>query len=465
MNIHSKPPKHLKGYYSRKIGNFYSRHKKPLNTFFLISGTFLLLILVAGFIPYSNSQLSEAVQKLCKKSFAQSCSIRRITIQPWLGVSLDSVSIASDDTKSGFEVTVPTVKVTYHIVPLLFKCIAIKKIMLVDPHVAVHAPRVPKEKEADEKPLSVDALRAQLSSFPFSVVIQSVSVQDGKIDFIQDSKKFCEVSGLDIAMKFRLDTTLSLQGEMSCDQLKWAGVWRVKNLRAKLLIDDFIMTLSKCRADFYDGRINASCKVDLTSLTLERLEFELSRVDLAKLYEAMNIGLGQCRGRLNGKLTMEKSRLVADSLSGWGRAVMTDVHVQNLPLQNNLVVLMAIPQLKDVTFSRFETDLQIKKGKIYTPNIKGNGSPMDVDAQGWVDFDGYFSEQCNGVFERDFIGSLPQIVGQSLNDEPDGRKSFKCRVSGTFKNPRLDVDQRIVNRAVGNVLNEVAKGLGKLFGK
>jgi hypothetical protein len=45
----------------------------------------------------------------------------------------------------------------------------------------------------------------------------------------------------------------------------------------------------------------------------------------------------------------------------------------------------------------------------------------------------------------------------SLNSEPDGRKSFVCTVRGTLANPSIDIDRKITDRAVHNVIDEVRK--------
>jgi hypothetical protein len=80
---------------------------------------------------------------------------------------------------------------------------------------------------------------------------------------------------------------------------------------------------------------------------------------------------------------------------------------------------------------------------------------------------GYFSERINAEFSGDFMRTLPPFVQKSLlpvEGDPD-KRAFNCSASGTFKNPHVSVDQRIVDRAVGNVIDEIGKGLGRLFGK
>jgi hypothetical protein len=153
------------------------------------------------------------------------------------------------------------------------------------------------------------------------------------------------------------------------------------------------------------------------------------------------------------------SLLCVDSLKASGAIKITGVAASDLPLQKNLIVVIAVPKIATMRFSRISSDLDLKNGKIFTENIKGEGDPMDFKADGWVDMDGRFSERVNAEFSGEFMRTLPSLFQKSLlpvEGDPD-KRAFTCTASGTFKNPHVSVDQRIVNRAVGNIITEIGK--------
>ena len=466
MHMNTKPPRHLKGYYSRKIGALYDRHRKLITSALIVTASVLGIIIIAGFIPYSTAMLRDKVEKVCEKTFVDSCSIKRITLTPWLGFSIDSLKLLKRDNGIVLQAVVPHVRLSYHIVPLLFRCVIIKNFACKQPklHIVLPGPRSAPKQEG--KRFSVEDARQAISNFPFTVAVRAISIDKG--DFSVDQphgQPLVAGTGVDISMKVTYAKTLLLAGTITGRKVCLAGLWDITDFRAKLDVQDFNVTLSNCSGDFYGGKIGASGNADLALGLLETFNFEVSHVNMKKLYDGSRIGQGECSGRLDGRLGLEKSVLVSDSLKGNGNAVLSNLNVHDLPIQKNLVVLIAIPKLKNISFPRFRTSLVVRNGKIFTPDISGDGDLLEIRSEGYVAFNGYFSEQCDGIFSRDFVGNLPSIVERSLDDAEDGKKSFKCKVSGTFKNPQVDVDQKIVHRAVGNVINDVVKGLGQFFKK
>jgi AsmA-like C-terminal region len=465
MNKPSKPPRHLKGFYSRKIRAFHDSHRRLIRRGILGSVTALVIIFTAGFIPFSANMVRDKVVKVIEKSFADTCSIKRITLVPWLGFSIDSLVLSKKDNGTVMTATIPHVRMSYHIVPLLFRFVIIKNFAIERPNLHVMLPASRPVQKKEGKRLSATDLRTVLSGFPFSIVIRSVSVDNGAFTVERHGTSLVAASGIDASMKVSYAKSLVLEGKISGHSLRLAGLWNMTDLKAMLSVNDVYLKLSQCRSDFYGGTVDASGGADLGLGTLDGFHFELSHVNVKRLYEGSRIGQGECTGRLDGKLDIEESPLDPDSLSGRGEAAFSDLDVHDLPVQNSLVVLIAVPKIKSIRFSRFSTDLVVKNGRLFTPNMRGDGEPLGITADGWVGFDGYFSEQCDGIFSREFVGILPSIVERSLDDAGDGKKSFKCSILGTFKNPQLKVDRKIMNRAVHNVLDEVTKGLGRLFRK
>jgi hypothetical protein len=466
MNMHSKPPRHLKGFYSRKIKTIYERHRNLINRGLIGAGMVLCVIIIAGFIPYSNTALREKVERACVKTFADKCSIKRIAFIPWLGFTIDGLELSKRENGTSWQVAVQRVRLSYSFIPLLFRYVVIKRFTLEKPrfHMDLRPASVPVSKKESGR-FSMEDLRRALSGFPFTVAVRAVSVDKGNFTVDQHDKPLIAGTDLDVFMKVGFDKTLLLDGKIAGRQIRLSGLWDINDLRARVNANDFTVNLSDCRGDFYAGKMSASGSADLSQGILNGFRFELSHVNMNKLYQAARIGQGECSGRLDGNLVLESSMLAPDSLKGKGSVALSSLTVRNLPIQNSLVVFIAIPKLRNIYFTRLGTDLVVRQGRIFTPNIKGDGDPLEIQSEGWVAFDGHLSEKFDGVFSRDVAEGLPPIVVRSLDEAENGKKSFKAAVSGTFKNPQLQVDRRIVNRAVGNVVDEVVKGLGNLFKK
>lgn len=461
----SKPPRHLKGFYSRKIGAFYDRHKALINRTVVAALFALAVIIIAGFIPYSTGMLGKKVERICESSFCDKCSIKRISLVPWTGFAIDSLVISKTDHGTVVQATIPHIRVSYHILPLLFKFVVIKNFALVKPSFRVVVPVSPATGKRDGKRFSAADFQKALAGMKFAIIVRSLSIDNGVCLVEQQGKPLFEAKGIDLSMRIMNVNALSLAGKIGFASVRVGGLWDIRDIRATMDVNDFIVSFSNGKADFYQGKMGLSGNADLAKGALGGLHFELSHANLQKLYEASRVGQGECTGKMDGKLDLEKSAFAPDSLTGRGSVTLSNVEVRNVPLQTNLVVLLAIPKLRDISFSRLGTDIDVRNGKLYTPNIRGDGDPLDIRSEGWVGFDGHFSEKWDGIFSKDFVGNLPPIVERSLDDAEDGRKSFKCSVTGTFKNPQVNVDQRIVNRAVNNVIDEVAKGLERFFKK
>jgi hypothetical protein len=185
----------------------------------------------------------------------------------------------------------------------------------------------------------------------------------------------------------------------------------------------------------------------------------VSHVKLDQWYADEKAGPGRLSGKLDASMDFQSGPLCMDSLKARGRILVTGVAASDLPLQKNLLVALMVPKLAAMHFSRISSDLDLKKGKIYTENVKGEGDPMEFKADGWVDMDGYFSERITAEFTGEFMSALPPFFRKSLlpvEGDPD-KRAFTCSASGTFKKPHVTVDQRIVNRAVGNIITEIGK--------
>ncbi len=459
MDIFTRP-RHLEGFYRRAVVSWYSRHTRLVRNLLVWLGIPLGLIIAAGFIPFSFDGLKRSAERLVRKTGAASCSIEGASFTPWLGLSIDGLELTKKDGPVQIDAKVPRVRLSYRIIPLLFRCAVIKDFALDEPQVSlVLASTAAPRRHA--RPFSVEDARELLSGIPFAVIVQNISVRSGALTVQQGGKSLVAGTGIDVRMSVGYKQRLTCAGNVSADRLTAGGMWNVDEFRAAVRISDLTVTLERCKGDFYGGTLSASGEADLGEHTLERFKAGLSHVNMTNLYEAFRIRKGRCEGRLDADISLEQSDLSPDSLKGNGHVKLSDVVVRDSPLQSGLLVFVAVPQIKNITFSGITADLDVGGGKVLTPNIRGDGYPFEVRSEGWVGFDGYFSQKMNGIFARDLVKDFHPVIANSLDDEADGKKSFKCTVHGTLANPHIDIDRKIQERAVNNVIDQVRKFFGK----
>jgi hypothetical protein len=249
-------------------------------------------------------------------------------------------------------------------------------------------------------------------------------------------------------------------------------MWDVQDMRANYDVHDFVAKLDNCKAGFYGGRISLFGEADLLKNKLNKFTFDMSRVSLEKLYAGSHIGKGTCSGWLEATMALSPSALIPDSLCGHGHVKLSNVSIHDLPIQNCLLVFMAIPQIRNITFSKIASDLDVHHATVYTPDVLATGEPLSFKSSGIVTFNGYFSQKVVGAFSQGLVRSMPAFIAEALDEGENGSKTFRCTAYGTFDQPKVDIDDHIkrkvisgAEKAVGNVISNLGKSLGDFFRK
>jgi AsmA-like C-terminal region len=459
MNLFTRP-RHLDGFYKHTVMMWFSRHRKLVKKLLIWLGIPLALIFMAGFVPFSCDSLRHSVERAVVKAGASTCSVQKISLRPWFGFRMEGMEVEEKDAPVKVSTKIPQIRLAYSLLPLLLKIVVIKDVIVERPLISVTFPSSLTVHAATALQFSAEDFRSALSQIPFSVVVQNVSLKDADVSLAKKGDKLLRGEGVDLHMRVSYKKELAFSGRLSADTLTLNGMWNITNLRTSARVSGLSVTLDRCRGDFYGGDIAADGAADIGGNTLDRFKLELSHVNISKLYEACEVRRGQCDGRLDGKIVLAQSTLSADSIRGSGFVRMSDVSVHDMPLQSGIIVYIAVPQLRNITFKKLGTSMEVRSGKIFTPDISGDGYPLDTRADGWVGFDGRFSEKMKGIIAEDLVEKLHPVISRSLDDESEGKKSFSCTVHGTLANPGIDIDKAITDRAVHNVFDEVKKFFG-----
>jgi hypothetical protein len=425
------------------------------------------LVIVAGLIPFSNTPLKTAVERLLRESLPGSLTIDNMTVTLWTGVTLKNIRYSSQDADGGTVVcSIPRVAVSYYLLPLLLKRVIIKKMYLERPELFFNAPVSPLKK-ASAGAVSFDAFERALETIPYTLVVREISIIDAHAVIARHGRRVAEGKGLNCWLKIGLKRTLTLQGRLAVADLEVLDTWRAVKVKATFQVNGAEAVVDNFHATLYGGALTVKGSADLSAGVLHTLSLSLVDLQLDRWYRASGTAPGDLRGRMDCSLDFMESALAVDSLKGNGWTKLTDVSARNIPLQRNLFVVLVIPMLSRITFERIYADLSLKNGKLSTRQLTGKGTPLDFKGDGRIGLDGAFSGNVEGVFSGDFVRSLPPLVKNSLSpvSGDNDKRSFKCRISGTFNNPHVQIDERIRQRAVNNVFDAISTGLGRLFKK
>ncbi len=434
----------------------------------LVLAGLLACIIVVGFIPFSNTALKNKAEQLLKESLSGQCAIGKLKITLWKGVIIQDVRYRSFDAEKGsleISCTVPRITVSYILIPLLFKHLIVNTISLEKPEITIGLPEPDSRKNKQSEAFSIAAFSRVLATVPYTVLVRNISISDARVNVGQNGREYFAGKGMDFSLKVGLNRELTLDGRLGVSEMLLFKTCRLTNGKASVRVKGSNVTVHDCRATVYGGELSVKGEADLNGSIVRSLSLSLTDMKLEEWQHESGTGKAEVTGKIKASVDCDESALSLDSLRGKGWVRASGVSARGTSLQKSLVLRLAIPKLETLKFSTIYTDLNIKNGKMATRNFHGKGDPLDFSADGWVDFKGRFFERIDGVFSADFTRSLPDIVRNSLLPVEGNadKRSFKCTLGGTMENPQLEVDQRIVNRAVGNVFDAIGRSLGNLF--
>jgi hypothetical protein len=88
---------------------------------------------------------------------------------------------------------------------------------------------------------------------------------------------------------------------------------------------------------------------------------------------------------------------------------------------------------------------------------------MDFKASGSAGIDGSLNQNFDGTFTAETVARMPGLVSNSLEKTDNNGRAFHCRIYGTFDYPKIELDQKIMKKAVQNIFEDIKINFKKLF--
>jgi hypothetical protein len=262
-----------------------------------------------------------------------------------------------------------------------------------------------------------------------------------------------------------LSRTTQMKIQLNADRCFVDRRYRVDRITAFAGFNGTILGIDTCTANFGDAPVLLSARYDVPSGRLRYCAVDISGMDLHKIYKMS----GNVRGYISGKgdiaLNLKPGPLNLDSISGYAEVRGTDLVARNLPIQNADLLRDNLPGLSSVAFRFFKGEIKFGRGQVTLKSFNAYGDPLSMIASGWANDKSAIRLHLFGILNAEYSKNLKDLTRESLIPMGSGSYAFKCRVSGTFQEPDVDIDKTHIHRATKATLERFGRAIRNLFRK
>lgn len=415
----------------------------------------IIIVIVAGFFPYSNSLVTAKLQRYIKSYSLDTLVLEKVTITPWKSIEIKNIHfskrLSSSSIVSG-QIDHATFKVNILSLLLWQKNFKEQKELIKITNQG--------KTTTDRALLSIQNQLNFLQKIPNwrELVCNQASITHK--DTLSKLNRSYEL----ISLKCNRSADNSpLEGSFRFKEINLGkDVFKVNNFNGTFSIDSGLIQLSKCKGDFLDGKVKIDSKVNLAAHLFENLLLELQDINLAHIYKADIKNEGTITGILDLEFHVPKSNFQVDSITGNGTITGKHIKISEVPVLKSLASLLSIPSLKKLEFDRIKSQFHVKQ-RTFTTEMQGFGDQLDFKSAGWIQENGSLNQQFVGTLSKDLVKSLPKEVVATLYEVKDSRREFNCRIYGSVKEPKFEFDKKMIQRAINNVFDNVSKSLMQFF--
>ena len=409
----------------------------------------VLFIILAGFVPIRHPFLVRKMVRLILDAGADSCSVGSVRVVAWKSITLQRVSVfkrVDSEREYGFSFT--EAELAANLMKLAWNRKKIKNTLFpteTDLFKSIYVrPATPMQK--------VILLKSQLSE------IKGGAVSDLRFSIKGKGREI--VSGFNGTLQFGSseDNPEDSDVKIAFPVMKISGDGFENVKCAVSFSSEGEVFVQNGTARYYDGRIKSHGTINLLKNRIESYLFTIEKMDLAYWY-AVHVGIGKISGSANLHIEGDNVPFEGFSHDAELRLAVSPCVITDLPVQQSLATSLFIPSLSTIEFSKLTARAVIGTGDTVTASFFGNGDQLDFNSNGWVRKDGLMQQQIEGIFSAAAVDKLPPLVRKTLEPAPDGGRRFRCRLFGTFDDPRFELDEATLRKAIGTMFDEFGKEL------
>ncbi len=427
----------------------------------------MLIILVGliciGFFPVSHTSFSgKAAKIVLKKTGVDSCTVKRVTITGYRGISISGIRCVNNlGSSKELIISIPTVRIPYYFLRVLANRKVFQEILN------------PQRKRTAKKRLKGNSSQNlfTLYSRAFSTdtvlfsCIKSIHAVNGTFSVDSAGEEIMRGEGINALFKIKKASSSLLKVICSAKKLH-SEKFHITNPHLIMTCKGPQWSIEKASGNVFDGSFSGNGDINILENRIDKCTFAIDTIDLEKWYTTLNDTTGSLSGR--GSLTMEldSSGITFPSLLGRGSIKLTNIAADEFPLANTLALLTELSCLSHLRFKEVTGDFIVSRGRIRSENIEGSGDPLSVSVSGTVKPGGVsFDFDMMGIFESWYKDSVSAMVWNSMLPLADDRRMFKCRLYGTPQKPSVSLDKKIAQRAVRSVFKSLGDEIKGMFKK
>jgi len=423
-----------------KIHFYNARLFAFLKLFVVFAILIAFTVLLIGFFPLKHPELENYILSQLSLSGVNIESADNVRIILWKGISLQGLTLSTKtDKTSGFKSNIRSVFLNCNVIKAYINWEKWKKKYLPN--------------SSDNFHDFTDNLNLSIIRFK-EAFDQCISIEFAGLDitFLKNDSSLFTIKNLYSQTEFNSDSSKSLKVSCSSDECHFFQN-RLTHIRFSLLYENGKIIIENCSTGYKQGLVNINGAIAIDKMRLNDLHVAGSGLNISEIYEQYGKA-GNLSGIADFKLNFASSPLLIDSLKIEGSLKTSLLEISDLPVQIAFAQLLSADKLKQLSFKNTETVFKKLPDSRYEISVCGNGDQISFESKGWFSNDGVLEQQIEGVIKDSFVIELPRMITASLERRDYGR-FFKCKLYGTFSEPKIELDREILRKAVKNMFTNI----------
>ncbi len=446
----------------------------------------LVLTLVVAGIFFTNRYLQtpafkEQVLKAAREQLGAEVRIDNFHVSLFSGVELRGVIIGNPTGFTGNLLTAEAFILHYRLLPLLSRRVEIEQLSLDKPIITLSQNDKNEwnyesigAKGSTTNPAAVEAKPASAgpaptkstTTTPLDIVLSKLTITQGAVSLISDKDKpLVKVEGINFSSAVSLiDNKLSGTAKAGIDKINLSDALFVEKIAASVTLGSDEVKLAPLSGQLADGTLAGDVVVNFGDGLKYSVNLQVKDADVAKLLQEANT-----KPVMSGKLTATTALAGTGGLPtivGNGHAQIDGGQLMDIPIMNELAVVLQMDALRNLKFSECLLEFSISNNVMETPVIRLISPELQITAKGSVALaDNSLKHDVTITFSKGAIGAIPNTIVSLFTEQADQSQSLSFKVWGPFSSPKTDLPSRLAKGAFKQLIDKVPVKVPDIFGK